>query len=71
MIDKFVDENDIHHFALKKAIGVTWRKYSEKVTRRLAKEDLIYRDDILKYCLENTPIFSKYKKYCIRGDNIH
>lgn len=71
LIDKFVDENDIHHFALKKAIGVTWSKYSEKVTRRLAKEDLIYRDDILKYCLENTPIFRKYKKYCIREDNIH
>lgn len=68
LIDKFADKKDIHHFALKKAVKLTWTKYSRKIIRKLSKKDLIYRDKILEYCLTNTPVLNEYRRYCTGVD---
>lgn len=68
VIDKLIDKCDVYHFMLKKAVGLTWTKYSRRIVKKLSPSDLIYKDQILKYCLNKTPILSKYQKYCVSDD---
>ena len=64
IIDKVFERKDVHRFALKWAVGMTWKKYSERITSNLSKEDLIYKNRVLQYCLENTPVLKKHREYC-------
>ena len=64
IIDKFFEEKNFSEFAMKLAVRAAWKHYSCKIISDLSEDELIYKDQILDYCLLNTPILLKYRQYC-------
>lgn len=64
ILDKWFDKKLLHHFAIKWAVGFVWKKYVIGTTSQISEDDISYREEILEYCLEHTPIFKKHREYC-------
>lgn len=64
LIDKFTDKKDLQNFLVKKAIGYEWKKYVNMIKTSLSQEYNIDINWIIDYCLEHTPLFNKYKRFC-------
>lgn len=64
VFDKFSGKVKLQAFMVKYAVKYSWRKYVNKVTSRLSDEDKVYEKEIIRYCLDNTPLFKKYERFC-------
>ena len=63
-LDKWFDKRDAHNFAIKWAVEYVWKKYVERIKSMLSTEDKAYETQVIEYCLNNTNIFYKYKRFC-------
>lgn len=64
LIDKFSDKKDLQNFLVKKAVAHVWKKYAKSIKVSLSQKSDIDIDWIINYCLENTTLFNKYKRFC-------
>ena len=64
VLDKVSDKRDWHNFVLRLALKYVWSRYADKITHTISAEDMVYRGQILEYCIQHTPILEKYKCYC-------
>lgn len=63
--DKWFDKKDLHNFAVKWAVRYAWKRYVKKIDSKLSTEDKSsYREQIIKYCLNNTKLFKKFERFC-------
>lgn len=65
LLEKLLNKPIISDFFLRKAVTYVWGKYSTHVKSSLVGYEKELEKEILLLCLIDTPLFSKYQKYCI------
>lgn len=64
VLDKWFDKKDAHNFVLKYAIGHAYKKYVKRIKSKLPTEYKTYEKQVIEYCVDNTNVFNKYKRFC-------
>lgn len=65
LLEKLLNRPIISGFFLRKAVTYVWGKYSTHVKSSLVGTEKELEEEILQLSLIDTPLFSKYQKYCI------
>lgn len=64
VIDELSDKAELQAFMVKFVVKYSWKKYVKRIVSRLSDEERVYKKEIIRYCLDNTPLFKKYEQFC-------
>ncbi|WP_152614237.1 hypothetical protein [Robinsoniella peoriensis] len=64
IVEKIFYKQSVNQKIIEKVVMYVWGKYSKRVKFTLVGLEVDYTNEILQACIEETPLFFYYQKYC-------